>query len=735
MKLIFLCCALLGVQVISAQMSEIITIKTQNTSLVYSIDKQERLVFQYFGKRIDNTTSFTEREFLQVYNTNRTYSYEAYPGFGGGNIIEPAISIIHADGSLNTELRVTTTSNHKTGDVIQTIVKMKDAVYNLEVDLITDAHQTEDVITQRVIIRNNEKGSVELKNFYSSYLNFYSPEYYLTHFQGPWGNEMRVAEEKLVHGIKAIESIKGVRTSQSENPAFIISFNHPATENEGECIGGALAWSGNYKLSFQVDEWRRLNVLSGINPFMSGYHLEQGEEFETPSHVFTFSSSGIGQLSRNLHDWARRYLLPDGNSRRPIVLNSWEGAYFDFDESVLTGMINKASPFGIEMFVLDDGWFGNGFPRNNSTAGLGDWQTNTAKLPRGLNYLVDYARNKGLKFGLWIEPEMVNPNSNLALSNPGWIVQSPGREIPALRNQWMLDLSNPDVRNFIWDTIDSILTACPGIAYIKWDANKHVENVGSTYLPSNLQSHFWIEYTRGLYMVYEKIRQKYPDVILQACSSGGGRVDFGSMKYNHEFWPSDNTNPLSRIFIQYGTNLIYPPVATASHVSPSPNHQTGIVTPLKFRFDVAMTGRLGMEMHPGELNGADSIFAVKAIESYKKFSPLIAGGDLYRLISPYEKGGWASLMYVSKDKKEAVLFVFSTESHPRAVRPSVRLNGLSPESSYKITEINQQGARRFWGNEKAFSGDFLMNAGIDISVSKQFESAVFLIQKTDSFTN
>jgi len=716
----------------SSQIPQLVAIETLNTSMIYTVDHQNRLVFQYYGKKLVNPAPFKVRAFLPVYNTSRTFSYEAYPGFGSGNVIEPAISAIHSDGSMNTELRfVSTTVKKLNQNISQTVICLKDTAYDFYVDLYSLAYLKEDVINQWVVIRNLEPKPVELINFFSSYLNFNASHYFLTHFQGPWANEMTMVEEELTSGIKSIESKKGVRTTQSENSAFILSLRNESTENEGECIAGALAWPGNYKVSFQVDEWRHLNVLGGINPFMSRYRLKSGDQLETPSMVYSFSSSGKGQLSRNLHDWARSYILPDGQTPRPIVLNSWEGAYFDFTETTLTNMMDAASLFGIEMFVLDDGWFGNDYPRNNAGQGLGDWQVNRAKLPRGLDYLTDYAASKGLKFGIWIEPEMVNPKSNLAFKHPDWVVQSPGREKPTIRNQWILDLSNPQVQHFVWNTIDEMLTAHPGISYIKWDANKHVENPGSTFLPEDEQTHFWIEYTKGLFFVYEKIREKYPNIILQACSSGGGRLDFGSLKFHHEFWASDNTDPLSRLFIQYGTNLIFPPIATASHVSASPNHQTGRITPLKFRFDVAMTGRLGMELQPADLKGEDSLLAVAAISAYKKIRPLVANGDLYRLISPYEPGGWTSLMYVSKDKSEAVLFVFSTETHPKAVQPTVKLNGLLPEATYKITEINAPKGRKLWASNQPITGDFLKNAGIDIPVSQLFDSSVLHIKKVN----
>lgn len=725
--LVLLTCSL-GV----AQNTKVIEFKTKSTLLVYTVDQNKRLVFQYYGKAVDSPAEFIRQKSYPKADTNRDFSYQAYPTFGHGYINEPALAAIHSDGSLNTELafEAVKTDDSKAG-ITETVVYLKDRVYDFTVELHTRAYLDEDVITQWTVITNNEDGPVKLTNFASSFLPLKAESYYLTHFYGAWAGEMSVVEEKVENGLKVIECKKGVRTTQTENPSFILSLNHPSLENAGDCYGGALAWSGNYRLAFQVDEWRTLNVVSGINPFLSAWTLKPGESFTTPEMIYTFSSEGRGQVSRNLHNWGRQYGMVGGNKIHDIVLNSWEGAYFTFNENTLTGMMDDAAEMGIETFVLDDGWFGNKYPRNNDDAGLGDWQTNKKKLPRGLDYLIEHAHSKGLKFGLWIEPEMVNPESELAENHPEWIVQSPGREKITWRNQLLLDLSNPKVQDFVYNVFDSLLTTHPGIEYIKWDANRHVEQAGSTFLPTSEQTHFWVSYTEGLYNVYKRIRSKYPDFVIQDCASGGGRLDYGALQYHNEYWTSDNTDPLSRIFIQYGTNLIYPPVVAASHVSTSPNHQTQRVTPLKFRFDVAMTGRLGMELQPKHIQGDDRVFAEEAIKNYKlAVRPLVTNGDLYRLKSPYDEGGWASKMYVAKDQSSAVLFAFSLEHHLRGIYPTVKLNGLDGTKKYQITEINANGRSRFWGDGQVFTGDYLMKVGLELKIADQYDSAVFLLKET-----
>lgn len=729
---LFLCVPLAMIGAYAADAAEVFHISTDNTSLIYTVGDDSRMYFRYYGHRLSDPDQFAGFVGYSRPDCKREAAYEAYPSFGLGYVNEPALSAKNRDGSLITELKFKGCSHSIEGNVHRHFFSLEDEVSGLAVLLTTEAYQNEDVIAQWATITNPGKGEIILNTFYSSFLNVRANEYYLTHFRGTWAGEMNRVEERLEPGIKVIESKKGVRTTQSENASFILSLDHPAQETSGQCIGGALAWSGNYKLSFEIDETDHLSILCGMNPFLSEYHLGKGEKLETPRMIYTFSEDGMGTVSRNFHDWARGYSLHDGYAERCILLNSWEGAYFDFDEKKLTEMMDDAAALGIELFVLDDGWFGNEFPRNNDKMGLGDWQVNRTKLPHGLQYLIDHATSKGLKFGIWIEPEMVNPQSELARKHPDWIVQSPGREQITMRNQLLLDLTNPAVREFIWNTVDGLLSENKGISYIKWDANRHVEQVGSEYLPKDRQTHFWIDYINGLYSIYEKIREKYPDLTLQACASGGGRIDYGSLKYHDEFWTSDNTDALRRIYMQYSTNLIYPAVATASHVSAVPGHQTGSITPLKFRFDVAMSGRLGLELQPKSIPENERAFARQAIDNYKTHvRELVTKGDLYRLISPYEStNAHAANMYVRKDKSKAVLFAYCTGFNSRGIRPTIRLQGLSADKKYRLTEINKTRAQSsFWGDGMTFDGEYLMNMGIELRIAKQYESAVFLLEE------
>lgn len=700
-----------------------ISVDTDNTSMTMAVDDDGQLLFRHFGGKIASPENFGG------YQSWRRSDYGtdplAYPASGGRYFNDAALTVRQSDGDLNTELRYV---SHKTsalaGGAVRTEILLTDAK-GVEVNLIYTAYPDEDVIVTNSEITNTGKKPVTLVNYYSSSLPVTADKYFLTHFYGSWAREMQVDREMLTHGTKVIESKKGVRTTHTENPSFMLSLDTETfDENHGEVIAGALAWSGNFRLQFQMDETSRLNILAGINPYASERRLDKGETFITPPMIYTYSSCGAGQASRNLHDWARKWWCHDTSVMCPTLLNSWEGAYFDFNTKTITDMIDDTKEMGLELFVLDDGWFGTQYKRDSATQGLGDWSVNTEKLPEGIGYLADYAHKAGLKFGIWIEPEMVNPKSELASTHPDWIVKADGREVTTIRSQWLLDLTNPQVQDFVFGVFDSTMQL-GDIDYIKWDANRHVESFGSEYLED--QSSFFVDYVQGFYSVMKRIREKYPDVLIQACASGGGRVEYGALKYFNEFWTSDNTEALSRNFIQYGTSLIYPAFAIGSHVSAVPNHQSGNTTPLKFRFDVACSGRLGMELQPKDMTEQEKEFSKSAIGSYKKYRDLILTGDLYRIKSPYDSDFY-SLMYVSKDKKRAVAFAYCLKYQGRTLTPQLRLHGLDPQKNYRVTELNVNKSS-FWGSGRTFSGDFLMNFGINPKLVKIYDSAVFYIEE------
>ena len=490
-----------------------------------------------------------------------------------------------------------------------------------------------------------------------------------------------------------------------------------ATENRGEVFGGNLMWSGNYKTKIEATN-NGLTVISGINEETSAYHLTAGETFSTPEFIMAYSTEGKGGVSRAFHKWARRYALHGGQKLRDILLNSWEGVYFKVNQEVMDQMMGDIASLGGELFVMDDGWFGDKYPRDNGETSLGDWTVAKGKLPQGIKGLTEAARKHGIKFGIWIEPEMANTKSELYENHPEWILQQKNRTLSTGRGctQVVLDLCNPKVQDYVFSITDNLLTENPEIAYIKWDCNADIMNYGSLYLPKNRQSEIYIRYHMGLRRVLERIRAKYPDVVIQVCASGGGRVTYGLLPWFDEFWTSDNTDAYQRIFIQWGDSHFYPAIAQASHVSASPNHQTRRELPIKFRFDVAMTGRLGMELQPKDMTDQEKAFAKRAIAAYKTIRPVVQQGDQYRLISPYDRGASAALMYINEEKTHAAVFAYRIDYLNGQPMPKVRLDGVDENRNYRIKDLTPQDEKRPCDLDgKVVSGRILKYAGLNVS--------------------
>ena len=725
-NLVIIILAILGISLQGlAADYDYISVSTRNTSLIMAGKAGGALNYRHYGPSVSNASDFAA--YNAYTDSHSVGDIQIYPTAGGRYVFEPALAVNYPDGGLNTELLYESFRQEQAGDdVIRTVVQLRDSKQPLCVKLVFDAYQAEDVILAHAEITNAGKKAVLLRDYYSSCIPIYSDKYTLTHFNGSWAHENYIETERLTHGIKTIECRDGVRTTQRSNPSFLLSLDSDTLdETHGDVIAGALCWSGNYKINFQMDEAGRLYILSGIHPSGAEYSLGGGATFVTPDMVWTYSTCGAGQASRNLHDWARGYGMYDASMHCPTLLNSWEGAYFSFNTKPLTDMMDDAASMGLEMFVLDDGWFGEGeFARDNDDAGLGDWELNKAKIPEGIGYLADYAHSKGLKFGIWIEPEMVNPKSRLYQKHPEWVVVEKGREAYTARNQLLLDLSNPKVQDFVFGVFDRTMQL-GDVDYIKWDCNRHVFNVGSSYEAS--QANFWVDYIQGYYKVLDRIRAKYPKVLLQSCSSGGGRMDYGVLRWANEVWTSDNTDAYCRAYMQYGASLIYPVQILGSHISATPNHQTGRILPLKFRCDMAATARLGMEIQPKLLNDAEKDYVRKYLDAYKQYRDIVFDGDLYRLCSPYS-GSHYAVMYVSKDKSRAVLFAFCLQYEGRGLTPAFRAGGLDAGASYKVTEIAPVG-KSFWGDGKVFGGDYLMNYGVNMNLKQPLTSAVLLLER------
>lgn len=607
----------------------------------------------------------------------------------------------------------------------------KDPSYPVRVEIHVRSHRESDAFMQWAVIRNEGKGGIRIHRAASGQLNLRAGRYFVTSFRGTWGGESLMSEEEIQRGHElSLLSGTGTRAAQEGSPGFIISLDGPAQEDSGEVILGALAWSGNYRIWFRHSPYHYLFAGAGPDVAPASYLLDGGGAFETPPLILVHSGNGKGEASRRIHRWARRYGMRGGGTERLTLLNSWEGVYFTFTEKVLHGMMKRAADLGIELFVLDDGWFGNQFPRNDARAGLGDWQVNRNKLPHGLEGLVRQTEKLGIRFGLWVEPEMVNPQSELYQEHPEWVIGLPHRENRLERSQYLLDLSNPGVRRYILGVMRELLGKHPGISYVKWDCNRKISDPGSSWLDASHQGNLSMDYVRGYEIILDTLAAEFPDVVFQACSSGGGRADYGTMRRHHEFWTSDNTDACERVFMQWGIGHLFPAISMASHVTASPNHQTGRATPLKFRFDVAMSGRLGFELQPCDMTEEDMAFSRRALAEYKRIRPVVQFGDLYRLSSPYESRV-ASLMYVHE--KRAVVFAWLMDKWLADSPPPLRLKGLDPAARYLVREINMDENGPVTGaHERVFGGDFLMNAGIRIPWKKVFQSVCMEVVETGS---
>ena len=696
-----------------------ILISTPHTSLLLYAEKGNSLRFQYFGDKI------TSAQIPYIYDSGNGLNQPAYPAFGSTCSQAPALQVEHANGDWTLELVTESVETQPVEHGRQTVITLVDKLYPFVVKLYYKAYDNVDMIETWAEISHTEKKFVTLKRFDSGHFLLTRGNVWISHLHGSWAAETFVTTEPLEPGMKVIKSMDGARNGQNDHAEIMLSLDGKPQENAGRVVGAALCWSGNYKFRIDTDNNSVHRVFAGINDEASEYKLNPKEVFTTPKLAITYSQEGLSGASRNFHRWARNGKLHNGWAARDILLNSWEGVYFGINEAGMDQMMRDISGMGGELFVMDDGWLGDKYPRNDGTSSLGDWRVDTRKLPKGIKGLTDTAKKYGIKFGIWIEPESTNSKSELFEKHPDWVLQAKGRDFHYGRGgtQLLLDMCNPKVQDFAFNLVDTLLTNYPEIAYIKWDANADLKNYGSTYLPRDRQSHIYIDYHRGLVSVLERIRAKYPDVVIQACGSGGGRVNYGVMPYHDEFWVSDNTDALQRIYMQWGTSYFYPSNAMAQHVSASPNHQTGRRLPLKFRFDVAMSGRLGMEIQPKNMTEKEKEFARTAIEAYKGIRPVVQLGNLYRLVSPYDHTGVASLMYTNDEQTKAVFFAYKMEHFANQVMPRIRLAGLDPQKNYKLREVTRNG-KPCYLDGKVISGAVLMNTGISAPLWQEYSSVV-----------
>ncbi len=705
--------------------AQTVRVSTNNTDLVLKVSPKGRLYQVYFGDKLKNAADYdnlTWNTYAASDGAVSTRGHEVYAGSGNEDYFEPAVAITHADGNMTTYLYYKGVETKAIDGGTETIITLQDNKYPDTVKLHYAAYDKENVIKAWTEISHNEKNPVTLWRYSSTMLYFDASKYFLTSYHSDWAKEGQPETVQLTAGKKIIDTKLGTRAAMHTEPFFELGLNEPAKENEGNVVLGTIGWTGNFRFTFEVDNVGGLRVIPAINPYASDYKLRAGETFTTPEFIFTTSSTGVGQASRNLHDWARRYQVNMGMGDRLSLLNNWENTGFDFDQKSLAELMKDAKDLGVDMFLLDDGWFANKYPRKDDHAGLGDWDVTHSKLPEGIPGLVRDAKAAGVKFGIWVEPEMVNPKSELFEKHPDWVIQQPNRETYYYRNQLVLDISNPKVQDYVFGVVDRIMTENPDVAYFKWDCNSPITNIYSPYHKAN-QGSTYIDHVRGVYNVMSRIKAKYPNLPMMLCSGGGGRMDYEALKYFTEFWCSDDTDPYERLYIQWSLSKFFPAKTMGSHVT-NWNKKTSV----KFRTDVCSSCKLGFDIDLKPLKGTDDYtFVQQAVKNWTRLKPVILDGDQYRLVSPYETDH-SALNYVSKDKSHAVLFAYNL--HPRYKEPrllKVRMQGLDPQRQYTVEEINLMPGTQstFDFNGKRFSGDYLMKVGLDVLTPDEGTSHVF----------
>ena len=686
-----------------------VVVETRNISLVMEVEEGRAPRYVYFGAKL------SAQDLTHIQQPSADGRMDVYPAYGMNTPAEPAFAVTHADGSMATVLNATGVDTRNDGNATLTTIHTADPVYPVMVDIVFKAYRDVDMIETWTEVSTKEKG-ITLTRFASGMLPIRRGDVWVSHLYGSWANEAQLVEEPLTPGELIIRNNDGTRNSHTDHGEVMLSLDGKARENSGDVIGAAICYSGNYRLRLVTDDTEYHYFFAGINEDNSEYHLKKGETFKTPHLALTFSKQGLSGASRNFHSWGRKYMMLHGDKERKILLNSWEGVYFNINQEGMDQMMGDIASMGGELFVMDDGWFGDKYPRNVDNSSLGDWVVDKRKLPEGIEGLLRDAKKHGVKFGIWIEPEMTNSVSELYEKHPDWVLKAPGRD-PVLGRggtQLVLDLSNPKVQDFCFKIVDDLMSRYPEIDYIKWDANMPILNHGSQYLPLAEQSHLYIKYHEGFAKVCERIRQKYPDLTIQACASGGGRANWGVLPWFDEFWVSDNTDALQRIYMQWGTSYFFPAIAMASHISIVPNHTVFRTTSLKYRIDVAMSGRLGMEIQPKNMTDEEKAQCRKAIEEYKRIRPVVQFGDIYRLLSPFDHKGAASLMYVTEQKDRAVFYWWKTESFQNEHLPRVRMAGLDPHRMYTIHELDRIDLKPLSFEGKSFSGEYLMNHGLEL---------------------
>ncbi|WP_077306564.1 alpha-galactosidase [Terribacillus halophilus] len=692
------------------------------TSYVIQLERDGYVTHQYWGRKIrkfrnSNRQQYIDRSFSpNPYYRDRTFSLDnlpqEYPQYGNSDFRKPAYHIQLENGSTVTDLRYkshriysgkpkltalpATYAGQADAETLELV--MQDEYLGLEVQLLYTVFSNYDVVTRSVQFHNKGKQKLKLLQASSVSVDFRRSDFDMLTFPGAWGKERHMEKRSLQAGIQSAESTRGA-SSHQQHP-FIGLMEKHTTEDYGEVFGFHLVYSGNFLAQAEVDQFATTRVTLGINPFDFSWLLEPGATFQTPEAVLVYSSKGLGAMSDTLHRFYQQHLVrgEHKDKERPILINNWEATYFDFDADKIEQIAKAGSELGIELFVLDDGWFRN---RNSDSTSLGDWFVDKKKLPNGLEDVAKRVNDFGMQFGLWLEPEMVSVDSELYREHPDWCLHVPDRYRTESRDQLVLDFSRADVRKEIIKRVSDILSSAP-IGYVKWDMNRHLSEVGSASLPAERQRETAHRHMLGVYEVMEMLTSRFPHILFESCSGGGGRYDPGILYYMPQTWTSDNTDAVSRLKIQYATSLLYPVASMGSHVSDVPNHQVHRSTSLTMRGDVAMAGNLGYELDLTRLSKEEKQVVSQQIEFYKEIRSLVQFGQFYRLKSPFE-GNETAWMFVNEDKSEAYVCYYRVLAEPAAPLAVLRVKGLDLSKDYSV-----------WGTDEVYSGEELEYSGIRI---------------------
>ena len=720
-----------------------LTLQTRNTTYQMQITESGYLRHLYYGRAIPNECQAHQLARLDVaFSPNphhlglaRSFSLDTQPQeystANTGDFRVPALMAVTADGRYGNALTYVShdirpgkyaleglpCATAGEGECDTLSIVMKDADTGLTVELLYGVYAAEDVITRAARIVNNGEQTVTLSRASSLTLDLPYGDWQLVHFQGRHAMERQMERVDIMHGIQSVASTRGA-SSHHHNP-FVILADRNATEEVGECVGVMPVYSGNHRTDVEKDQMDSVRVVSGINPELFRWTLEPGEAFTCPEAILSFTHTGLGQLSRNYHRFIREHIARSAwnHKTRPVLLNNWEATYFNFNTDKILEIARQAKEMGVELLVLDDGWFGNRFDDNRA---LGDWFVNEEKLPGGLDRLIEGVNALGLRFGIWMEPEMVSEDSDLYRAHPDWALTVPGRH-PALgRNQLILDMGRADVVEYLYNIISGLLKK-HHIEYVKWDMNRNMTDVYSRVLPAERQGEAAHRYMLGVYSLLERLTTAFPDVLWEGCAGGGGRFDAGMLCYFAQFWLSDDTDALERLTIQHGSTFGYPVSTMGAHVSICPNHQTGRTVPLGTRAVVAMSGTFGYELDPAHLTADERTQVQGQIARFKAWYDVIQNGDYYRLTAPGE-GRCMAWQFVSPDKGEALLNVVVTHTTPNMRPIHLRLRGLDPDATYRVAEMDIEGsvgitdmtAMKPREGEACHSGAALMYAGLTL---------------------